>query len=201
MATPPPGKIITYKIYKNEDGKFRRELIWEKPMPVIYSIAENYMSSYKYSDGTPFKCNRKSYDSYMSSGGNSQQYNEWYRRYICATGGGPLVVADFNGDKKPDIGLATGWSYSVFNGTNRVVLWADYNTQDYSSKATGSSLFDFEGDGISEVLYADEIKLHVYKGPGSGVIDPATNTMSAEHLEDDNALTPMTIKLCDESVA
>ena len=37
-------------------------------------------------------------------------------------------------------------------------------TQDLSSSVTGSSVFDFQGDGVSEVIYNDECFLHVYDG-------------------------------------
>lgn len=37
-------------------------------------------------------------------------------------------------------------------------------TQDLSSSATGSSVFDFQGDGVAEVIYNDECFLHVYDG-------------------------------------
>jgi hypothetical protein len=43
------------------------------------------------------------------------------------------------------------------------VLWASL-TQDLSSSATGSSVFDFQGDGANEVIYNDECFLHVYDG-------------------------------------
>lgn len=182
VAVPPPGIVYAYKLFK-QNGKFRRELMWETKMPIDYVYAESHMTNYKYSDGSSFKCNRISNPAYKSSGGTSAEYNEWFRRYMCATGGGPLVLADFDGDHKPDIGQATGWSYVVYRGDGKI-LWADFHTQDYSSKATGSSLFDFEGDGIAEVLYADETLLHVYTGPGSGKIDPQFNQPAAEHLID-----------------
>lgn len=170
--TPPPGKIEAYKLFKTSEG-FKRELIWSKVMPIDYAYAERV---------TGQKCSGPKLSETYQNGGTPEQHKEWYRRYSCATGGGPLVVADFNGDKKPDIGLATKWSYVVYNGLNGEILWADFTTKDASSMATGSSLFDFEGDGVSEVLYADEIELHVYKGPGSGVIDPNFNYCSAELL-------------------
>lgn len=182
VAVPPPGVVYAYKVFK-QDGKFRRELMWQRAMPIDYAYAESHMTGNKYSDGTSFKCNRISNPTYKSSGGTTAEYYEWYRRYMCATGGGPLVVADFDGDHKPDIGQATGWSYVVYRGDGEI-LWADFHTQDYSSKATGSSLFDFEGDGIAEVLYADETHMHVYTGPGSGKIDPQFNQPAAEHLID-----------------
>lgn len=43
------------------------------------------------------------------------------------------------------------------------VRWFSAN-QDNSSAATGSSVFDSQGDGAAEVLYQDACKLHVYDG-------------------------------------
>lgn len=85
----------------------------------------------------------------------------------CHTGGGPPTIADFDGDGRPEIGTAARWYYIVLE-TDGTVLWADGKTQDYSSAITGSSVFDFEGDGKAEVVYNDELKLRVYKGTGSG---------------------------------
>ena len=169
VATPPKGKVHAFKVFKTPEGKFHREQIWATEMPIDYQYAESFMAGYHYSDGTPFKCDRK-FNETFSYGGPGAENTEWYRRYMCATGGGPLVVADFDDDNHPDIGLATTWSYAVYNSQGNII-WADFHTQDYSSRATGSSLFDFEGDGVAEVLYADEINLHVYKGPCMGVND------------------------------
>ncbi len=82
----------------------------------------------------------------------------------CNPGGGPPTVADFDGDGEPEIGLAARWYYLVYDGDGSV-LWA-HRTKDYSSAATGSSVFDFEGDGRSEVVYNDEEFLRVYYGEG-----------------------------------
>ncbi|MEO8796650.1 MAG: FG-GAP-like repeat-containing protein [Polyangiaceae bacterium] len=89
-------------------------------------------------------------------------------------GGGPATVGDFNGDHIPDVALAGGVGYAVLDGKklmNAAVTSADPSlflflkqTQDCSSAATGSSLFDFNGDGNVEVAYADELHLHVYDG-------------------------------------
>ncbi|MDX9719622.1 MAG: VCBS repeat-containing protein, partial [Myxococcota bacterium] len=86
----------------------------------------------------------------------------------CNTGGGPPTIADFDGDGQPEISTAGRWYYIVLE-TDGSILWADGATRDYSSAATGSSVFDFEGDGAAEVVYNDEITLRVYKGAGSGV--------------------------------
>jgi hypothetical protein len=75
--------------------------------------------------------------------------------------GGPPTIADFDGDGLPEIGVAGGSGYVVFD-TDGAVLWQQ-PTQD-GSAATGSAVYDFEGDGVAEVVYADEINLYVYSG-------------------------------------
>jgi hypothetical protein len=49
------------------------------------------------------------------------------------------------------------------------ILWAR-PSQDFSSSETGSSLFDFNGDGKSEAVYRDECYLRVYEGPTGNVL-------------------------------
>ncbi len=49
------------------------------------------------------------------------------------------------------------------------ILW-QMDTQDISSGVTGSSIFDFEGDGVAEVVYADECFTRVYSGPTGEVL-------------------------------
>jgi hypothetical protein len=84
--------------------------------------------------------------------------------------GGPPTIADFDGDTRPEIGVAGAASYSVYDpdGTT-AVLWSR-TTQDVSSNATGSSVFDFEGDGIAEVVYADECFMRAYRGTDGMVL-------------------------------
>ncbi len=82
-------------------------------------------------------------------------------------GGGPPTVADFDNDGYPEVGVAGAYFYSVFD-TDGVVTWSAA-VQDWSSSVTGSSVFDFEGDGASDVVYADEITLWVYDGATGAV--------------------------------
>ena len=90
--------------------------------------------------------------------------------------GGPPTVADFDGDGVPEIGVASASNYFAYalkcarqprpkecTGVESGVLWQK-NTQDISSGSTGSTAFDFNGDGQVEVVYRDECWLRVYNG-------------------------------------
>lgn len=79
--------------------------------------------------------------------------------------GGAPNIADFNGDGVPDIGTAGSTTYAVFefDGSTFSELWRAA-TEDDSSRVTGSSVFDFDGDGRSEVIYNDEKFIRIYPG-------------------------------------
>ena len=49
------------------------------------------------------------------------------------------------------------------------ILWKVPN-QDCSSRATGSSVFDFEGDGQAEVVYADEVSFRIFDGRTGAIL-------------------------------
>lgn len=112
--------------------------------------------------------------------------------------GGPPTVADFDGDGRPEVGVAGGYAYSVYD-LNRpgeqvvqppgdpvpaagalFVRWSQA-TQDLSSNATGSSVFDFQGDGAAEVVYADECYLRVYSGTDGAVQLQLPNSSATIH--------------------
>ncbi len=94
--------------------------------------------------------------------------------------GGPPTVGDFDNDGSPEVALASKGAYQVFDlecaadplpafcesGGRR---WSRVS-QDYSSSRTGSSVFDFEGDGKAEGVYADECFLRVYEGATGEVL-------------------------------
>jgi hypothetical protein len=90
-----------------------------------------------------------------------------WRTDLPSGSGGPPTIADFDGDGHPEIGVASLNAYSVFDGDG-TMLWTR-TTQDLSSGVTGSSVFDFEGDGIAEIVYADETRLWVFAGNDGSV--------------------------------
>jgi len=89
-------------------------------------------------------------------------------------GGGPPTIGDFDGDGFPEVAVAGGTRLRVFDfdcaagGPDCMpgqpfVRWSQ-PSQDGSSKQTGGSAFDFDGDKQVEVVYADECFLRVYDG-------------------------------------
>jgi hypothetical protein len=101
--------------------------------------------------------------------------------------GGPPTVADLDGDGQVEIAVGDSTAYAVYDpdcaspaptqrpggrcGTSRTtgVLWST-RSQDTSSQVTGSTTFDFEGDGSVEAVYADECFLRVYDGRTGDVV-------------------------------
>ena len=97
--------------------------------------------------------------------------------------GGAPTIADFDGDGRAEFAAAGGSAYSVFDLdclvdpepstcaslTNDGVLWSQ-PSQDLSSNRTGSSVFDFEGDGRAEAVYGDECFTRVYDGATGDVV-------------------------------
>lgn len=88
-------------------------------------------------------------------------------------GGGPPTIANFDDDPYPEIAFAGGFAYVILEHDGTRKWWAE--TIDRSSRVTGSSIFDFEGDGVAEVLYNDERFFRVYRGPDGEVLDQRCN--------------------------
>lgn len=78
--------------------------------------------------------------------------------------GGPATIADFDGDGNREIAVAGGCWYSVydFDASRKLRRFALAQTRDWSSASTGSTVFDFNGDGRSEVVFSDEEALYVW---------------------------------------
>jgi hypothetical protein len=105
------------------------------------------------------------------------------RRWSLSGGGngGPPTIGDFDGDGAPEIGIAAAASYAVYEADGRVV-WA-MPVDDASSHSTGSAVFDFEGDGRAEVVYADESTLWVFDG-STGEVRLADNRHASRTLHE-----------------
>ncbi len=112
--------------------------------------------------------------------------------------GGPPTVADFDGDGRPEFAAAGAGGYVVFDlnregedivqpdgqlppGPGDIYVRWFAETQDATSRSTGSSVFDFQGDGVAEVLYADECFMRVYNGATGEVIAEEMNSSGTIH--------------------
>ena len=105
--------------------------------------------------------------------------------------GGPPTIGDFDGDGLAEFASAGASAYTVYDpdclttpdlvarpngkcmkvnaGLPQGILWSQ-PSQDVSSNVTGSSIFDFNGDGKAEAVYRDECFLRVYDGATGNVI-------------------------------
>ncbi|MCY1009189.1 hypothetical protein OV079_27215 [Nannocystis pusilla] len=124
--------------------------------------------------------------------------------------GGPITISDFDGDGQVEFASAGAEQYVVYDPDCQAslmgmspperpggtcerapeqaakdlpdgVLWAQ-PSDDQSSRTTGSSIFDFDGDGDAEAVYRDECYLRVYDGK-SGTVLFSTPASSATGLD------------------
>lgn len=124
-----------------------------------------------------------------------------------ANHGGPLTISDFDGDGQVEFASAGANQYVVYDpdcagvpvaerpggicdrapeqqakNLPSGVLWAQ-PSQDLSSNITGSSIFDFNGDGAGEAVYRDECYIRVYNGKSGAVLfsAPASSGTGQEY--------------------
>ncbi|MBR8535269.1 gliding motility-associated C-terminal domain-containing protein [Carboxylicivirga sediminis] len=79
---------------------------------------------------------------------------------------GRCNLADFDGDKQIEIGVAGKSTYVVIEYDRDLSVLSEKwrKNVDDPSQMTGSTVFDFEGDGKAEVVYSDEQTLYVWRG-------------------------------------
>ena len=112
--------------------------------------------------------------------------------------GGPPTIADFDGDGRPEIGVAGADFYTVIDinrsgeeivqpagsalpGDGQLFVRWKVAVQDGSSNASGSSVFDFQGDGAAEVVYTDECHMWVFSGTDGSVELEIENSSGTIH--------------------
>ena len=89
-------------------------------------------------------------------------------------------------DGAVEIGVAHGAAYGVYDPAcqafrdpdgceDRGILWHT-STEDDSSSGTGSSVFDFNGDGRAEVIYNDQTHFRIYDGSTGDVLFARANS-------------------------
>jgi hypothetical protein len=93
---------------------------------------------------------------------SDDQGNLLWNVYLGGGNGGTPTVADLDGDGVPEIGVAGAGYYTVVKADGSI-LWQSV-VQDYSSSSTGSTAFDFDGDGKVEIVYRDEVRLFALDG-------------------------------------
>lgn len=76
------------------------------------------------------------------------------------------AIGDLNADGSPEIVVAGGNALRVLQADGSL-LW-DARVTDESG-ATGASIFDFEGDGVPEVVYIDEVELVAFDGANGSI--------------------------------
>ncbi len=96
----------------------------------------------------------------------------WTQAIPTTTLGGAPTIADFDGDGESEVGVAGAERYVVIDPgctamgggcEARGIRWSVV-TEDSSSEVTSSTVFDFNGDGASEVVYNDEEQFFVLEG-------------------------------------
>ncbi len=99
--------------------------------------------------------------------------------------GGPPTIADFDGDGDAEVGVAGADFYAVIDleclatplpaqCSDPGIRWKQAS-DDCSSRVTASSVFDFDGDGKTEVIYNDEQFFRAYDGTTGAVLIQVAN--------------------------
>jgi gliding motility-associated-like protein len=88
---------------------------------------------------------------------------------------GPPFIGDIDGSGSSSIGLCRPLLISTYkyNGTSNLELFWQIPTNDASGE-TGLTMFDFNQDGVQEIVYRDETTLRILNGSTNPPIDLAS---------------------------
>ena len=88
--------------------------------------------------------------------------------------GGRCNIGDFDNDGEVEIGTAGRHLYVVLEYNKETETleekWSKRTGLVDNSERTGSTLFDFEGDGSSEVVYSEEESLYIWRGSNGATL-------------------------------
>lgn len=92
--------------------------------------------------------------------------------------GGAPTISDIDGDGRPEIGLATANAYVTLRVTAEALIEAAWvvPVNDASSNITASAMFDFDGNGITEVVYQDTCRTRVFSGIDGAILFEVPNS-------------------------
>ncbi len=160
-------------------------------MPEVVVVGDSTLRVINGQDGTPW-CGKEN----CSNSGEATQPIELLGG-TAFNRGGPPTIADFDNDGRVEVGVAGGSAYTVYDvhRPNEVLdlyiglapasgaifpRWTQ-PTSDASSNSTGSSVFDFQGDGEAEVVYADECYMRVFGGSNGTIRLEVESTSATIH--------------------
>ena len=90
-------------------------------------------------------------------------------------GASALTVANIDNDPELEVAFVSGSSLYALN-QNFELAWANHDQfWESSSGFTGTTVFDFDGDGASEIIYRDEINLYIVDGLTGMIVSNLTD--------------------------
>ncbi len=145
--------------------------IYDHEGQIIHSFGDGFVAVANF-DTTP------ELEIVMSANGTVRLYNlqmqEMWSENIPGGGAGAPTIADLDGDGLPEVAVAGASRYVAFD-TDGQIIWMQ-QTQDTSSRRTGSSVFDFNGDGRAEVIYGDEYTFYMFDGASGDILYSIPNS-------------------------